>query len=64
MSEPTNPRQLFPRDWSIGALDTGQSLLQNPHLTSWTVLSSHPLLEPRPSLHDLRDVRDAVKYVR
>jgi hypothetical protein len=46
------------------ALETGQSLLEVPHLTSLPLVSSHPLFESRPSLDGLRDVRDAVKYVK
>ena len=46
------------------ALGTGQSLLEDPHLASWAFFSPHPLFEPRLSLDDVRDVRDAIKYVK
>jgi len=33
---------------------TGQLLLQVPYLTSWSLISCHPLSEPCPNLGDLR----------
>ena len=42
------------------ALETGQSLLEDPHLASWPLHSSHPLFESRPSLGD-RKVTEPTK---